>query len=271
MCVSLTVFAPGHGTHVSGSIAGTLMGLAPNASIYSVRVLDCTGAGSLADLAAALLWILDNAPAGSIINLSLAYSSYDPTIDSILQKLIANGFTVVAAAGNSATNACFNYPSSSAGVISVAASDSSDNFAYYSNYGSCVTLIAPGSDIYSDWLNNGTQTLSGTSMATAVTSGAVALLLADNPALQPSDVRALLISTASQNQIAGVPSGTPNLLLYMGAATPTPAPATPAPPTPAPAGPRSGPSPAPPVSAAAPRRHAYALLYAAVLLAYVLY
>lgn len=241
----------GHGTHVSGSAAGTTFGLAPLATVISVRVLDSSGSGTLFALAVALSWVRDNAPAGSIINLSLAYGSYDPTIDTVIQQCQQRGITIVAAAGNSATNACYNYPSSSTGVISVAASDSNDAFAYYSNWGSCVTLISPGSAVVSLGLVGDSRSLSGTSMAAGVTSGAAALLQADaNNSLSPAQLRQLLVQSATPGVILGAPSGTPNLLLNIAGPTTapsTPPPATPRPPTPAPTtaapnGPRSSPS-----------------------------
>lgn len=215
----------GHGTHVAASAAGTTFGVAPEAIVHSVRVLDCSGSGSLFDLAVGLAWIRDNAPTTGkdVINLSLAYGSYDPTIDFVIQQLITKGFSVQAASGNSGSNACFNYPSASVGVNSIGASSITDNKPSFSNYGSCVTLFAPGVDIESAWLLGGSATLSGTSMAAGFVSGAVALMLADSmissPALVTSELKSR--ATAGVLNTASIGVGSPNLLLFVATSLPS--------------------------------------------------
>lgn len=173
--------------------------------------------------------------ARGVVSMSLGTSSYSSTFDATVQQLLAANFIVVAAAGNSAGSACNNYPGGFPGVIAVGASDTDDVFAYFSNYGSCVSFIAPGVNIVSTWPGDTLNTLSGTSMATPYVSAVVANLLSANPSTTPSQALTWLEAWATVNAISNVPSGTPNLLLFSPdsvslSSTPAPAPAPPAPP-----------------------------------------
>ena len=142
----------GHGTHVAGTAAGSGYGVAQGAVIVPVRVLNCDGAGYSSDIIAGLDWIMNTHPGGpGIINLSLG-GGYSSTLNAVVEKAVARGFVVVAAAGNSSSDACSVSPASANGIITVAASNRDDTFASYSNYGSCVNVVAPGSSIVSAWV-----------------------------------------------------------------------------------------------------------------------
>ena len=164
---------------------------------------------------------------------------YSPALNAAVDNSTAAGVTFAVAAGNSAADACFYSPASAASAISVGATDSTDGFAYFSNYGSCVHINAPGVGITSAWIGSdmATNTISGTSMATPHVAGTAALYLQANPAAAPADVRSALTGYATPDVILGVPGATPNLLLYSAFIT-TPGP------TPAP-GPAPAPAPAP--------------------------
>jgi len=220
----------GHGTHVAGTVAGSTYGVAKSATLVPVRVLDCSGSGYNSDVVAGLDWIAANHAAGTpaVANLSLGGAA-SSTVDNAIQAVLNDGVTTVVAAGNSAVDACTGSPARVPGAVTVAASDSADKQASFSNFGSCVDLYAPGVGITSDYYTSATATasMSGTSMAAPHTAGAAALLLSQNPALAPADVAAALVANATPGVIAGATTGTPNRLLYTGTdvAAPTPAPA----------------------------------------------
>ncbi|MET3174303.1 UNVERIFIED_ORG: subtilisin family serine protease [Arthrobacter sp. UYCu721] len=218
----------GHGTHVAGTVAGTTYGVAKAATIVPVRVLDCTGSGFNSDVVAGLDWIAANHPAGApaVVNLSLGGAA-SAAVDAALQGVINDGVTAVVAAGNSAADACGSSPARLPAAVTVAASDSADRQASFSNFGSCVDLYAPGVGIVSASYTSTTATasMSGTSMATPHTAGAAAVLLSQNPALTPAQVASALTSNATAGAITGTATGTPNRLLYATAAAPAPAPA----------------------------------------------
>jgi subtilisin family serine protease len=129
----------------------------------------------------------------------------------------------VVAAGNSAADACNYSPARTASALTVAATDSSDNQASFSNFGTCVDLYAPGVSIPSAWHTSPTATasLSGTSMAAPHVAGAAALVLAGNPSASPADVASTLITSATPDVVRGASPGTPNKLLFTGSSTPS--------------------------------------------------
>jgi subtilisin family serine protease len=203
----------GHGTHVSGTAGGATFGIARQATLLGVKVLDCGGSGTTLTVAQGLQYVLDNKqPSKNVINMSFGYGIRDYVIAALLQDLYDAGVTMAAAAGNSNTNACAHYPSAEPTVISVAASTTVDARASFSNYGSCVALFAPGQSIVSALLGGGSTTMSGTSMASPHVAGAAALAL-QNGQLAPSVVRANLLNRATQNVMSSV-SGSPNRLLF---------------------------------------------------------
>lgn len=237
----------GHGTHVAGTVAGATYGIAKSATLVPVRVLDCSGSGYNSDVVAGLDWIAANHAAGTpaVANLSLGGAA-SSTVDSAIQAVLNDGVTTVVAAGNSAVDACTGSPARVPGAVTVAASDSGDKQASFSNFGSCVDLYAPGVGITSDYYTSATATasMSGTSMAAPHTTGAAAVLLSQNPALAPADVAAALVANATSGVISGATTGTPNRLLYTGTGATAPAPA---------------PVPAPTASAVSPAANATAV------------
>ncbi|MHA7300686.1 S8 family serine peptidase [Pseudarthrobacter sp. MDT1-22] len=222
----------GHGTHVAGTVAGTTYGVAKAATIVPVRVLDCSGSGFNSDVVAGLDWIAGNHAAGTlaVVNMSLGGAA-SAAVDSALQGVINDGVTAVVAAGNSAADACGSSPARLPAAVTVAASDSADRQASFSNFGSCVDLYAPGVGIVSASYTSTTATasMSGTSMAAPHTAGAAAVLLSQNPALTPAQIASALTSNATAGVITGTGTGTPNRLLYAAAPAPAPAPVAPAP------------------------------------------
>lgn len=190
----------GHGTHVAGTIGGYDFGLAKDAILHPVRVLSCSGNGSLSALIAGVDWVTTQVieqqhPA--VANMSLA-TSPSLVLDNAIRASIAAGVTYVVAAGNSDTRACFFSPARIDEVITVGATGTDDLRAPYSNFGDCVDLYAPGSSITSAFIgaNDATLTMSGTSMAAAHVSGIVAGLLAQAPFATPDQVANALLQHA---------------------------------------------------------------------------
>ena len=206
----------GHGTHVAGTVGGTAYGVAKNTRLIAVRVLDNSGSGSWSGVVAGIDWaVAHHGTTPAVGNMSLGGGA-STAVDDAVRRAIADGITMCVAAGNSAANASNYSPARVTDAITVGATTSGDGFASYSNFGSVVDILAPGSSITSAWYTSSTATttISGTSMATPHVAGAAALYLQANPGTSPASVQSALKSMATPNKITNVPSGTPNLLLY---------------------------------------------------------
>lgn len=205
----------GHGSHVAGLAAGTVSGAAKLAEVVPVRVLDCSGNGSLLGVLMGLDWIAGNTFVGqpAVVNMSLGG---DPNtyLDSAVANLSAQGLVFVVAAGNTGTNACNVSPARVPAAITIGASASDDAWAPYSNSGSCVDFIAPGSETRSAWIgaNNAAALASGTSMAAGVVSGIVATQMSYGHQT-PAALTSAIAAGARSGAITGVPAGTANLLV----------------------------------------------------------
>jgi subtilisin family serine protease len=169
----------GHGTHVAGIIAANdnttgVIGAAPLASLYAVKVLDRNGSGYLSDIIEGIDWSIVNKM--QVINMSLGASMGTTVFHDAVIRARNAGITIVAASGND--GGAVLYPAAYPEVVAVAATDNANTIAYWSNHGSEVDIAAPGVSIYSTYLGSTYATLSGTSMATPHVVGTVALLLA---------------------------------------------------------------------------------------------
>lgn len=204
----------GHGTHVAGTVGGSTYGVAKNVSLVPIRILGCDGSGASSNVIAGLDWVLKNGKKPAVVNMSLGGDA-NTSLDSAVENLFNNGYVMVVAAGNSNTDACSSSPARVSKAITVAATDSTDTRASYSNYGSCVDIFAPGSQINSSWIGNNTATkiLNGTSMATPHVAGVVAEMLQSTPNATPQTISTNLVNQASSNVVKN-PSGSPNRLLY---------------------------------------------------------
>jgi hypothetical protein len=208
----------GHGTHVSGTVGGSTFGVAKGVSLVGVRVLDCSGNGSTSTALAGMNWVLAQKQANPtrpmIVNMSLG-GGVSTALDNGVASLTAAGVTVVVAAGNSAADACNQSPAREPSAITVGATDKTDSFASFSNFGSCVDIDAPGVGILSDYIGSATATatLSGTSMASPHVAGVAALYLAAHPSATPAQVAAALTGNARIAPIAKLPASTTSRLL----------------------------------------------------------
>ena len=232
----------GHGTHVAGTIGGLLTGVAKGVSIVPVRVLDSCGAGTTTMVLSGLNWILADHQAGekAVVNMSIGFESTATSIDTAIKSLLAEGIVVVAASGNDGGSACGITPAGTQGTISVGASSFNDGEPYFTNFGECVDIFAPGQSIVSAWPKY-EATLdtyvgeTGTSMAAPHVSGAVARYLqsATVTSATPTDAWNWLKTNATCNAITYYKSSatdtsrttlskTPNRLLAIEAAATVP-------------------------------------------------
>jgi subtilisin family serine protease len=203
----------GHGTHVSGTVGSATYGVAKGVALRAVRVLDCNGSGTTAGVISGMNWVASHHVAKSVANMSLGGGA-SSAMNTAANNLANSGVFLAVAAGNSNANACNSSPSGAANVTSVAASTSTDAKASFSNWGSCTHLYAPGQSITSTWLNGGTNTISGTSMASPHVTGVAALYKATFGDASFSTIRTWLTTNATSGVITGNHTGTPNRLLF---------------------------------------------------------
>ncbi|CAN5879769.1 hypothetical protein BH18ACT7_BH18ACT7_11310 [soil metagenome] len=212
----------GHGTHVAGTIGGTEYGVAKGVQIVGVRVLNCAGSGTTAQVVGGIDWVTANAIKPAVANMSLG-GGPDPALDNATTNSIASGITYAVAAGNGnifgvGQPACNYSPARVPTAVTVGATDITDRRASFSNYGTCVDIFAPGVNITSAWngSDNDTETISGTSMAAPHVAGAAALGLAFRPNFTPQQIRDGLVNRATNGVVINPGAGSPNKLLYVG-------------------------------------------------------
>jgi subtilisin family serine protease len=240
----------GHGTHVAGTAAARdnadgVVGVAPGARVWAVKVLNAAGSGTTSQIICGIDWVTANAGTIEVANMSLGgtsffgaisgcNSAFDPMHPAICRSVQA-GVTYAVAAGNSSADANTFVPATYSQVITVSAladfngqpgggaaatcrADEDDTFANFSNFGADVDLIAPGVCILSTYLGSGYNTFSGTSMASPHVAGAAALYKSNNPAASPAQVKAALQAAGNLNwNDADDPDPTKERLLNVGA------------------------------------------------------
>lgn len=205
----------GHGTHVSGTVGGGRYGVAKAVRLHAVRVLGCSGGGTVSAIIAGVDWVASHRVDPAVATLGLVAGA-SSALDAAVNASIAQGVTHVVAAGSSGSNACAVSPARVPAAITVAATTDADVRSPFSNFGSCVDLFAPGSGITSAWPTSDTaiQTSSGSSMAAAHAAGVAALYLATHATASPAIVRNALVNAATANVIGNVGAGSPNRLLF---------------------------------------------------------
>jgi subtilisin len=237
----------GHGTHVAGIAAAKdnsmgVVGVAPGARLWAVKVLDKNGAGAISTIIKGIDYITQHADEIDVANLSFGCECSSPALDVAINSSVQAGITYVVSAGNDHKDASTFSPASNPNVIAVSAiadSDgkcgglggptnhgSDDTLADFSNYGKAVSIAAPGVNILSTYKDDSYTTLSGTSMASPFISGAAALYKASHKSASPSEVRDALLNAGStvstvcdgdgHGYFTGEPGGTHEPLLYVG-------------------------------------------------------
>ncbi|NBQ69759.1 MAG: S8 family peptidase [Nitrosomonadaceae bacterium] len=204
----------GHGTHVAGTVGGINYGVAKDVNLVAVRVLNCSGSGTISGVISGVDWVTKNKKNLSVANMSLGGGGGASTaLDTAVSNSIKSGITYAIAAGNSSQNACNFSPARVAAAITVGATDAKDTRPKWSNYGKCLDLFAPGVSITSSWIGSdtATKTISGTSMATPHVTGVVALILQSTA---PEFVITTLKSNSTKNVVISPGLNSPNQLLF---------------------------------------------------------
>jgi hypothetical protein len=207
----------GHGTHVAGTVGGTTHGIAKGVTIHPVRVLDCQGSGTDAQVIAGIDWVVQNHVKPAVANMSLGGDASQPLDDAVTNAINA-GIVFAIAAGNDSSSACNYSPARTPSAITVGSTTSSDARSSFSNYGTCLDIFAPGSSITSasNSSDTGTTSMSGTSMAAPHVAGVAALYLGANPTATPQQVRDALVTNGTAGKVGSPGTGSPNVLLYSG-------------------------------------------------------
>ncbi|MCX9024985.1 MAG: S8 family serine peptidase [Candidatus Methanoperedens sp.] len=186
----------GHGTHVAGIIAARnnsigVIGVAPDAQLYAVKVLDASGGGYISDVIEGIDWAVQNNM--DVVSMSLGTATYSQALNDTTANAYKAGILLVAAAGNNGDGNLSTddvlYPAKFDSVIAVSAIDYNNIAPVWSADGTEVELAAPGVDIYSTWINGGYANESGTSMATPFVSGVAALIRSKNLSMTPQEIR----------------------------------------------------------------------------------
>jgi subtilisin family serine protease len=193
----------GHGTHVAGTAAAKdnsrdVVGVAPGAPLTGVKVLGCSGTGANSGVIKGVDWVTANAVKPAIANMSIAGGA-SAALDTAVKNSAASGVFYSLAAGNQGSDACTYSPARAGagtnnGIVTTAATTSSDAERSSSNYGACVDIWAPGASVLSTRMGGGTTTMSGTSMAAPHVGGGAALYLSKNISANPSAVEGALTS-----------------------------------------------------------------------------
>jgi subtilisin family serine protease len=220
----------GHGTHVAALAAGSTVGVATQARLIAVRVLDCNGDGEVADVVNALQWVRAHHRSGvaAIVNLSFGVDLGDDgtSIDREVQALIDEGVVVTVASGNGDAagrpiDACKIAPGDVPDALTVGAVGILDVVAYYSNNGQCVDLYAPGGDRFrgleSAWKDSDTdyEFDVGTSMASPLVAGYAALLAEQQPGMCATTISQAIIDRSTKGVIQGMTADSLNRLLFV--------------------------------------------------------
>jgi len=230
----------GHGTHCSGTIAGKKFGVAKKANVYAVKVLKSNGSGTMSDVIKGVEWAAnshtDSMSAakkgkkkgfkGSVANMSLG-GGKSPALDLAVNAAVNAGLHFAVAAGNDNADSCNYSPAAAKNAITVGASTLADERAYFSNYGTCNDIFAPGLNVLSTWIGSkyATNIISGTSMASPHICGLLAYFLSLQPSnssayavasITPKQLKANIIGIATEGALTNVPGDTANILAWNG-------------------------------------------------------
>jgi subtilisin family serine protease len=210
----------GHGTHVAGIAAARdnlvgVVGIAPGARLWAVKVLDKNGSGSMSDVVMGIDYVTKNSRQVDVVNMSLGCQCTSIALDNAIHKSVLAGIVYVVAAGNSGTDASTFSPANHPDVIAVSAIADADGkcggsgvltrygkddtLASFSNYGSVVDMAAPGVSIVSTWIGSLYISASGTSMASPHVAGAAALYNAAHLSASPAEIKSALQSAGSSS------------------------------------------------------------------------
>ncbi|KAI1435328.1 proteinase T-like protein [Xylaria sp. CBS 124048] len=208
----------GHGTHVSGTVGSKSYGVAKKTKLYAVKVLDASGSGSTSGVLAGMNFVTGDSqsrdcPNGSVANMSLG-SGKSTAVNAAGRAMIAAGVFLAVAAGNNNGDAANMSPASEPDLCTVGASTLTDARASFSNYGTVVDVFAPGQAVLSTWNDGGTNTISGTSMASPHIAGLGAYLLSLEGQRDPQSLCDYIAEIGTTNVLSGIPNDTINSLAF---------------------------------------------------------
>jgi len=214
----------GHGTHCAGSAAGTTYGVAPAATVRSLKILSDDGPGAWSWFVAAFDWMAVSSIRPAVASVSMGASTTNQIVQDTVDAATNAGVVVVAAAMNANIDACGWMPAFVPSAITVGSTDIRSKKSSFSNFGACVDIWAPGSSILSAGHKSDTDTArkSGTSMACPHVAGGAALLLQRNPSFNSAKVLDALLANARTDWIAGLYESDTNKELYVGSDGPLP-------------------------------------------------
>lgn len=230
----------GHGTHCSGTVAGKRFGVAKKAHVYAVKVLRSNGSGTMSDVVKGVEWAATSHAQklqaakkgkgrkgwkGSTANMSLG-GGKSPTLDLAVNAAVDAGIHFAVAAGNDNADSCNYSPAAADKAVTVGASTLADERAYFSNFGRCNDIFAPGLNILSTWIGSkyAVNTISGTSMASPHVAGLLAYYLSLQPEkssafavedIAPAKLKEDIMSIATKNSLTDVPSDTTNVSMSL--------------------------------------------------------
>mmetsp|Transcript_392 Transcript_392/g.577 ORF Transcript_392/g.577 Transcript_392/m.577 type:complete len:653 (+) Transcript_392:71-2029(+) len=204
----------GHGTHAAGIAAGQSFGVAPHAKVHGVKISNDHGISSRSAFVAALDWVITQGAKPAVFSLAVSSPGVSHAIEAAIEAASRQGVTVVVAAGDGNEDACGIAPAYVHGAITVGASDPFEAKASSSNYGNCVDIFVPGTDIESPAQGDDISSLlrSGTSVACSLVAGAAAILLSDKP---KADVKSRLLGSAKAKS-SNAETLSPRSSVYLG-------------------------------------------------------
>ncbi|CAO3626419.1 unnamed protein product [Cunninghamella blakesleeana] len=221
----------GHGSHCAGTIGGKKFGISKKSIPVAVKVLRSNGSGSTSDVIGGVDWAIsshlkdksdaekDKKPyKGAVANMSLGGGA-SRSLDSAVNYGVESGIVFAVAAGNDNKDACGSSPARAEAPITVGATGIDDSRAYFSNYGKCVDVFAPGLNIQSVWRGSkyAVNTISGTSMASPHVAGLAAYFLSQTEnGADPKAIKARILALATKDKLTNVGKDSPNLLIYNG-------------------------------------------------------
>ena len=213
----------GHGTHTAALAAGTEYGVAKKATVVAVRVLDCFGEGDVDSVIRGIDWVIRHHRSGSlaVANLSLGVDADEDSrpMDLAVVDLMHDGIVPVTASGNKGQDACEVSPGHTSEALNVGATTQTDERLAMSlgtsSYGRCIDIFAPGVRVLSAGIATDTaeQTLTGTSMASPLVAGYVALIGEANPTACPEAIHEAVTDRATKDVVKNAGAGSPNLML----------------------------------------------------------
>ncbi|WP_241674895.1 S8 family peptidase [Paenibacillus luteus] len=185
----------GHGTHIAGTIAAAnqlqgMIGVAPRALISPVKAFDHNGSAFVSDIILGIEWCIRNRM--NVINMSFGMKTRSKALLGAVINAHNAGVIIVASSGNDGKRRTVDYPARYPQTIAVGATNKLRRIAPFSNRGAYIDVYAPGDKIVSAWLRGKYNEMSGTSMATSHVSGAIALLLAHKPGLNPTEIKSII-------------------------------------------------------------------------------